>query len=429
MKNNKKRIIPRFVLWCRSSLKVGFFLAMRQLKNTSKWTTALIIFIMTLTFLNLVFVNGILLGLVAGSSDAYRKEYSGDLIIKNFESKDFIPQSNTIVKTLLSFEEVKAVTPRLLAGGIIEANYKERKSITDNPDKVSAVLVGIDPYEEDSVTGLGGLLLSGEYLDEDDEDEVLIGSNLLSNYSRDIPGDEALEKVDIGSRIRIVINGIRKEVTVKGVIKSKVGEVGRRVFMTDSFLRKLIGRVNFDSNEISVLLNKGIDPHVIKHVLQQQSFDQNGDIQTWEESQGQFFKDVENTFGLLGLITGSIGIVVASITVFIVIYINAITRKKFIGILKGIGICSNAINVSYIIQSFFYSTLGSIFGLGILYGFLKPYIDENPIDFPFSDGVLIAPVEGVMIRVSVLILITVIAGYIPAKIIVNKNTLDSILGR
>src|SRR3989344_5081772 len=46
------------------SVKLGFFLALRQVKHSNKATTALIIFVMTLTFLNLVVVRGVLVGLI-----------------------------------------------------------------------------------------------------------------------------------------------------------------------------------------------------------------------------------------------------------------------------------------------------------------------------------------------------------------------------
>jgi ABC-type antimicrobial peptide transport system permease subunit len=126
---------------------------------------------------------------------------------------------------------------------------------------------------------------------------------------------------------------------------------------------------------------------------------------------------------------GSIGLTVASITVFIVIFINAITRRKFIGILKGIGISSTALEISYVFQSLFYAFIGSGLGLLLLFGFLKPYIDLHPIDFPFSDGILVATFSGTSIRVGLLFVITMIAGYIPARIVTKQNTLDSILGR
>jgi ABC-type lipoprotein release transport system permease subunit len=112
-----------------------------------------------------------------------------------------------------------------------------------------------------------------------------------------------------------------------------------------------------------------------------------------------------------------------------VVFINAITRRKFIGILKGIGISGRAIMISYIFQSCFYAVIGSAFGLALVYGLLVPFFNANPIDFPFSDGILVAPLDQTMFRVGLLVVSTVIAGLIPAWMIIRKNTLDSILGR
>ena len=125
----------------------------------------------------------------------------------------------------------------------------------------------------------------------------------------------------------------------------------------------------------------------------------------------------------------SIGLVVASITIFIVIFINAITRRKFIGILKGIGVSGRTIEASYVFQSFFYAVCGSAIGFVLLYGFLQPFIASHPINFPFSDGILVAPLLGTIIKILIMVITTIIAGYIPARMIVRRNTLDSILGR
>jgi ABC-type antimicrobial peptide transport system permease subunit len=77
----------------------------------------------------------------------------------------------------------------------------------------------------------------------------------------------------------------------------------------------------------------------------------------------------------------------------------------------------------------FYAVVGSLIGLAVLYGFLKPYFDENPINFPFSDGILVAPIGPTLLRIALLLAATMIAGYVPARIVIQKNTLDSILGR
>jgi ABC-type antimicrobial peptide transport system permease subunit len=132
---------------------------------------------------------------------------------------------------------------------------------------------------------------------------------------------------------------------------------------------------------------------------------------------------------MIGNAIGSIGLVVAAITTFIVIFINAITRRKFIGILKGIGISGEAIELSYIFQSLFYAAIGSGIGMLFLYGFLVPYVSAHPIVLPISNAIIVAPVSGTLIRIALLVATTIIAGYLPSRMIVRKNTLDSILGR
>ena len=119
----------------------------------------------------------------------------------------------------------------------------------------------------------------------------------------------------------------------------------------------------------------------------------------------------------------------AAVTLFIVIFINAITRRRYIGILKGIGISELAIEISYVLQSIFYAVVGSGVGLIVVYGLIKPALDAHPINFPFSDGILVAPLDATLMRVAILVVTTVIAGYIPAKLIVRRNTLSAILGR
>ena len=80
-------------------------------------------------------------------------------------------------------------------------------------------------------------------------------------------------------------------------------------------------------------------------------------------------------------------------------------------------------------QSLVYALVGTAIGLGLLYGFLRPFFNAHPIDFPFSDGILVAPVAGTMLRMLLLLITTAVAGYLPARMIIRRNTLDAILGR
>lgn len=405
-------------------------MAIRQIKRGSWWTTTLIIFVMSLTFLNLVVVTGILVGLIESASEVNRTFFAGDLIISTLEKKTSIENSPRILEIINNQPGIAAATPRYVGGGTLEANYQTLRKTDETSNSVSSVIVGIDPEKENAVTRLGTKTIEGEFLSKDDGDVVVLGAYKLSQYLPiESPGFQTLKNVGIGSRIRMTINGSTREYLVKGILKTKADEIDMRVFVNDKLLRNLMGRYDYSVNEIAIKLRPGVDPKMVKQALLAYDVDRYAKVQTWEEAEPKFVKDMKATFALLGNIIGSIGLAVATITIFIVIFVNAITRRKYIGILKGIGIDSTAIQFSYVLQSLFYASIGIILGLAILYGGLKPYFDANPINFPFSDGRLNAPLFGTLIRGLVLLVATLIAGFIPAKLVVRQNTLDAILGR
>jgi ABC-type lipoprotein release transport system permease subunit len=411
------------------NIKIGFFLALRQIRKSNPWTTGLIVFVMVLTFLNLVVVSGILVGLIEGSIAAWHKQYTGDVIISTLLNKDYIENSPNIVNLVKSLPEVKDMSVRYVKGVTLEANYQTKK-IDDKPNLASAQLTGIDPQKEDTLTGLASHVIEGSYLTPNDYDKVVIGNFLLKQYVPvDNPGFSALENVNVGTKIKIKIGDVSKEVTVKGILKSKVDNVSMGLYMIDSEAKSLIGRDDDNAAQIAMTLKDGVDPLKVKQKLILAGVNKVAKVQTYVDAQPKFLKDIIATFSMLGNALSSIGLVVASITIFIVIFINALTRRKFIGILKGIGINGQAIEISYIMQSMFYAFLGSMIGLVIIYFGLVPLFTAHPIDFPFSDGILVAPFGETMIRVALLVGATIIAGYIPARMIIRKNTLDSILGR
>ena len=411
------------------NVRIGFYLAVRQLRRASLWTTSLIVFVMAVTFLNLVVISGILVGLLQGSINAWRTEFTSDVIISTLDDKKYIENSRSLIELIEGLPEVEALSPRYSEGVLLEANYKTRKE-TEKADTASSQVMGIHPEREDAVTGLGSKIFEGEYLAPGDFDQILVGYFMLAQYVPvDDPNLAALHKVGVGSKIRITIGEVTREVTVKGIIKSKVDSLTRNVFMVDSQLKSLIGRGDGNVDQIAVKLKEGADPVAVRDALTLRGVARYAKVQTYEDAQPQFLKDIIATFNMLGNGFSSIGLVVASITIFIVVFVNAITRRKFIGILKGIGITGRAIEISYVFQSIFYALLGSGIGLAVVYGFLVPFMEEHPIDFPFSDGILVAPLDTTLMRVGLLVFATVVAGFVPAWMIVKKNTLDSILGR
>ncbi len=348
----------------------------------------------------------------------------------SYRENKYIEDSPRVLRVAESLPNVEAISPRYVVNGTLEANYQKRTNINDLPEEVGTQIVGIDIVKEDAVSGISDLIVEGRYLQEGDFDKVVLGSMLLAKYLQiDSEAFPTLKDVEIGSTIRLTIGDIVREVEVVGITKSKVDEIDRRVFMLDSQVRSMMGTSEFNLDEIAISLTHEKYADATKAALIANDIDKLAKVQTYIDAQPKFLQDIKKTFALLGAMISSIGLAVAAITIFIVIFINAITRQKYIGIMKAIGINAKVIEISYVFQSLFYASVGSAIGLTLLYVVLVPYFAANPINFPFSDGILVAPLGSTMFRITLLVLTTVVAGFIPARIVVKKNTLDSILGR
>jgi len=413
-----------------NSLKVGFYLAIKDITRASILTTILIVFIMTLTFLNLTVGRGILVGLPKGATNVYDERYSGDLIISKLRKDSYIVNEQAVENYYNKLPEIRAVTKRYLHSATLTSDYDARLKNSEVNDSTSGILTGINPIDEDKVTGLSKYIVEGTYLDPKDRDGILVGASMLFRYSPlDSPSESTIKNLNVGDKVRITIKNKDYYYIVRGVIKSKVSEVDRRIFINIPEYKLIAGEKDFKPEEISFKFYNGTDPVEIKNKFYAEGLQRYAKIQTAVESQPKFLNDIGLTFDILGNILGAIGIIVASVTVFIVIFVNAITRRKFIGILKAIGVTSLAIEFSYILQAIFYAFLGSIIGMSVLYGFFVPFFDQNPINFPFADGILYAPLSDSLSRFGILLIASVISGFIPARIVVKQKTLDAILGR
>ncbi len=411
------------------SLRIGILLGLRQIQRASIWTTTLIIFVMMFTFLNLIAVSGILVGLIVGSERAVREVAYGDVVITPLSSEEHILETPTFVRELSTYPEIQAFSVRYQDGALLEGNYKERRNLREDADTTNVKVTGIDVTREHELSGLGNFITEGEYLNPDEEGKILIGAYYLKRFA-EAYGDifETID-VQVGDTVRLTAGDISKEFVVKGIVESKVDDINLNTYIPEREFRRLFGRLDQNADQIVMRLSNPSDNTQVKAALVGSNYGDFAKIQTFEESVPKFLADIKNTFNVLGTFIGSIGIVVASITIFIIIFINALSRRRHIGILKGIGITERAIEIAYVLQAAFYALTGSLIGALLTYGVLIPYFDKNPIQFPFSDGILVADPLTTFYKFLILFVITLIAGFLPAWLIARQNTLNAILGR
>lgn len=411
-----------------NNLKVGYFLAIRQLTRGNRRSVFLVVVVMVFTFLGLVAVSGILVGLIEGSSVAYRAKYIGDLMVSPLTNKKVIQESDGIISILKTIPEVKAFTVRYIQSGKIESNYNNRDA-GKRQEVANGNIYGIKSSDEHKVTGWANDILEGEFLSDTDTGKIVIGKNMLARYSQ-VPQDaeRALGDVQIGDRVLLTINGYTNEFVLKGILNGKT-DASRQAYISQIDIKKLTDGDDVRASVIAVRVFIPGQENLIQKILIDNGYGENQKIETYAEGEPSFVKDLKTVFATLGGFIGFVFMVVACITIYIIIYINALTKRKYIGIMKGIGINPQAIEISYVLQSFFYGIIGSFIGALIVYFILVPAFAAYPIDFPFSDGILVAPYYDTFIKFVILLFVTILAGYIPARSIVKQNTLNAILGR
>ena len=408
----------------------GRFLACGELKRNNPWSTALIIFVMSLTFLNMVLMGGILTGLADGMMNSFKTYYSSDILIKPATQYISISQSGMLNSVIKSLPSYKASSSRYTTPAILENENKVKIRNTEIGQRVSSTTVGINPKDEDAVTGISSEIILGEYLKEYDTDGIILGKSLLAEYSQGSSTEPRLKGVTIGSRLKLIIGNKDIDVFVRGIVDTGNSTVDSRAFMLESTMRPLVNNHSLSANEIAILLNSGSSREDAKgYILNNFSYNTDVIVETAEETLPKAISDMKKTFSMLGNIVGAISLIVGAITIFIVIFVNAITRRKYIGIMKGIGISARAIEVSYVMQSLFYALSGIFFSSLIIVWFLAPWFDIHPLKFPVTEGKLAVTTSGLVIRGLILTLTAFISGYVPARMVTKQNTLDAILGR
>jgi len=417
------------------SIYVGSFLALRELKRSNPATTALIVFVMTLTFFNMNLIGGVLIGIAQGVIGSYKQYYSSNVLITPATHKDKIKDTNTVLSVVKSLPTLKAYSVRFTAPAIAEYGYQNKIRSTDLPESSAAVLTAIDPEKEDSTTHLSQSIVAGSYLNKSDAKGVLIGSSLIQKYASlrgaaNNIGSQVLKTPDVGSKIRITINGIRQEVIIRGVVSTNGTNIDNRIFMIDTTARELIGNTDLNANEIAIkLIPKASDLEAKKYLISNLNDSEDLLVQSATDALPGGITDVIKTFTILGNIVGGIALIVSAITIFIVIFVNAVTRRKYIGILKGIGISSRAIEFSYILQSLFYAASGILIAGILSLWLIVPYFELHPINYPLSKGTIVITQNDILLRGFIMIITSIISGFIPAWLVTKQNTLDSILGR
>lgn len=404
-------------------IKTAFFIAYKTITKGHKSTVALIIFILSLSFFNLMFVSGFLTGFSDGIMRSMIETSTAHIIVMPQEEptrKDFIFDQNKVRAQIQTIPGVIATTSHYQLGGTIAYDKENNGKFK----YVSAPIIGVAQKEEKNVLTVHKNIVAGEFPDNLKEDEIILGANLAGGFGTKQTSD--LGGANVGDKVQVnYSNGVIRTYTIKGIFKITMGGVGGTAFISDKEAEAVLSVYN-DASEIMVKvdLNRATLDEYVKRMEMMLPRLRIEDYTARLSTVGVLVA----AFDIIALIVSVISIIVGAITIFVMIYVNAVSKRRQIGILKAIGIKESIIELSYMIQSLFYAILGVIVGLAIIFWIVIPFLVARPIPMPFGNASLVYTSIGIFINILSLIISGILAGLIPAKIVAREDILKSIWG-
>ncbi len=411
------------------NLKLALFLAFKSIIKGNRWALVLIILVMSLSFTNLLLTPSILAGVTNTLNQQQINTLYGNIVIDPPPAEHYLSHASLIEKKIEQIPGVIGVSAHLNSSAFIEYQWKEKDSPSDKGESGAWPVIGIDPAREVNVTTIHEHIIQGNYLDGSDRDEIVLGVEITGGDRTQTAEFLTLQGVKVGDEVRLTYpNGVQREYRVKGIFQAKeITRADRLAFITKKEMASVLGRQVYDNraSQILVRTKQGFEENQLIQEISSLGID--AEVRNWSEYGGAV-GGIISSFDVITSLIGIIGLVVAGIVMFIVIYINVISKKRQIGILRAIGIKRDVIIGSYLTQAIFYAILGIVFG-GLIFGYgIQPYFEFHPLDLPLGQVSLSVRALTVSSAVLGLLIAAVLAGLIPVISITRQRIIQAIWG-
>ena len=411
------------------TLKVALFLAYKSISRGNKWALVFIILAMSLSFVNLNFVPSVLVGARNTLDEQLVNTLLANVVIDPEEDEYYIDHVPQLEKRIKQVPGVVGVSAHLNSSAFIEYQWREKRSPSDRGKSGTWTVIGIDPREEANVTTIHEHIIEGSYLDENDRDEIVMGIELAGGDGAQSTPHLTLGGVEVGDEVRLTYpNGVQREYQVKGIFRAQeMMRADRLAFVTRKEMASVLGRNTFTDRASQILVRIEQTGDESWFIEQFEALGINSEIRSSREYGGAL-QGIASSFGIITSLISGIGLAIAAIVIFIVIYISVINKKRQIGILRAIGVKESIIIYSYLVQALFYAISGVILGGLIIHFLLQPYFVQHPLDLPL--GLVSLVFEPTTIRNSILslILAAILAGFIPVLGITRQSIIKAIWG-
>jgi len=397
-----------------TELKVSAFLAYKSIAKGNKGTTLLTILIMALAFVNLMFMSSLFAGMIDASENQVIETLYSNIVIEPKDDETYIKNPDSILKKVDSVPGVLGTS----------AQYVTASTITHKEKSGAWAVRSANPDDEIMVSSVHEMMIMGEYLSKYDRGEIIIGKEVAGGHGGSLE-HLSLGGVVVGDTVEVAFkNGVKREYRIKGIFDTDFIQSNQLAYITEKEMESVLGTSDMASQILVKTEGKGGED---KYVKQFTMLGVHEDIKTWSVYAG-IVATITKSFDAINALISVIGFFVAGITIFIVIYVSTVSKRRQMGILRAIGIEESIIVRSYVFQATFYAMCGCITGLIVMFAILVPYYTTHPLVFPMGDVTLVIEQKNAITRGLGLIAAAMVAGFIPSWRAVRETILDAIWG-
>ncbi len=414
------------------NIKISFFLTFKSIIKGNRWAPIMIIAIMSLSFANLLIIPSLVSGVTNTLDQQQVDTLLGNILVDpptvDPPTKEhYLIHASQIEDKLNQQPGVIATSSHIVKPAVFEYDLMPADGTESTSKTGSWNVIGVNPDEESRVTTIRDSIIAGDYLDNASRDEILLGIEIAGGEQADSASFLNLGGVKVGDMVRLTYtNGSFRKYHVKGIFQARSPEADRLAFVTEKEMLSIMGLSGFADIASQILIKTSPRVSEAALITTFKTLGIDGEFRSWRDYGS--ISGIVSSFDVIASLIRSIGLVVAAIVMFIVIYISVVNKKRQIGILRAIGINNRVILSSYVMQSLFYAVMGIIIG-GLVFGFVVlPYFNNHPIDLSIGRVTLSVSSSTVESSVMGILLASLLAGILPVLNIIRSSIIKSIWG-
>ncbi|HDM8163783.1 TPA: ABC transporter permease [Vibrio harveyi] len=268
----------------------------------------------------------------------------------NPELKDVILDAEKISKVLASNREVKAISERFLADGMI-ASARSTRGIRIN---------GVNIDQEQNITPLSQHIVDGEWLSEEGRNPILVSSKIAERL-----------KLRVGSKVVLTLSDVNGEVAgaafrVRGIFKTpSTGFDDGNAYVRKADLEKVAGLSG--THEIAILLTSNNDVELKQllsfthSILPPESKDLLS-VRPWQEIQ-PLLSTMMSTMDVSNQVMLVVFVLAMTLGIINIMLMSVFERTREFGVLMAVGMQKHKIRLLIVFETLFLGLSGCALGL------------------------------------------------------------------